>query len=106
MTLTIVYAILYQQSEIHIFGGVAEMDKKMSLLTFCHGEYDDYSEMPLMTFPDKDTAYLILEAIKNREQPYLDMARKAFNDDTFFESYINDSTFGMNVYELPFVSLN
>jgi len=82
------------------------MGKKMCLLSFCHGEYDDFSELPLMILPDRDTASLIMDAIEKREQPYLDMAKKAFHDDMYFESYINDSSFGMNIVELPFVSLD
>lgn len=78
------------------------------LLTLTDGEYDDFNEVPLMIVADKDEAYLIAEAIQNKEQPYLDIVKSAFNNDferSKLDFLIRTDSFGINVTGLPLVSI-
>ena len=81
------------------------MEEVQYMISFSHGEYDDFTRIPLFIVADKESAYLIREAIENKEQPYLDIAKKAFHDDDFFEQLIREDSFGVDVWELPLVSI-
>lgn len=73
------------------------MQKTMWIISVCHGEYDDYTDVPVAVVPDQITAVLIQEALENLKQPYFDQIMKNGLE------YYADVDFGVNIREVPFV---
>lgn len=61
----------------------------MYLITGAYGEYDDYTRIPIMVVPDKETAQLVIEEFEKLNNQFLVLLNKIFENKNLKDVYFS-----------------
>ena len=71
----------------------------MYIISVCHGEYEDYTDIPVAVASTLEEAELVAEALEKKESPYFD------NIMTPVFPFYHDFDFGTNIQKVPVVRI-